>query len=146
MAIGRREKHRRQEELWSAQAELRQTAGHPFYEQLNRLLEARGFDEWVEQQCQRFYAETMGRPSLLPGWYFRLLLIGYFEGLDSERGIAWRATISRTQKLIDVETHQALFRWILESLAEDCCEGGPSGRCDNAGGERRVVAFDCSSS
>ena len=64
------------------------------YEQLNRLLEGRGFDEYVEQQCTRFHVETMGRPSLAPGRYFRLLLIGYFEGIDSERGIAWRAADS----------------------------------------------------
>jgi hypothetical protein len=97
---------------------------HPFYEQLNRVLEARDFDEWVERQCAHFYAEKMGRPSLAPGRYFRLLLIGYFEGIDSERGIAWRAadslglrsflgvglnemppdhsTISRTRRLIGV--------------------------------------------
>jgi len=114
--------------------------GASVYEQLNRLLDERGFDEWVEQQCARFYAERMGRPSLAPGRYFRLLLIGYFEGIDSERGIAWRAadslalrsflgvglnemppdhsTISRTRRLIDVETHQAVFRWVLELLAE----------------------------
>jgi transposase len=113
---------------------------HPFYEQLNRVLEERGFDEFVEQQCAGFYAEKMGRPSLAPGRYFRLLLIGYFEGIDSERGIAWRAadslalrgflgvglnemppdhsTISRTRRLIDVETHQAVFGWVLELLAE----------------------------
>ena len=70
------------------------TLAHPFYEQLNRLLEERGFDEWVERQCTRFYAERMGRPSLAPGRYFRMLLIGYFEGIDSERGIAWRAADS----------------------------------------------------
>jgi transposase len=113
---------------------------HPFYEQLNRVLEGRGFDEYVERQCAGFYAEKMGRPSLAPGRYFRLLLIGYFEGIDSERGIAWRAadslglrsflgvglnqmppdhsTISRTRRLIDVETHQGVFRWVLELLAE----------------------------
>jgi transposase len=104
------------------------------------VLEERGFDEFVERQCEGFYAERMGRPSLLPGRYFRLLLIGYFEGIDGERGIAWRAadslalrnflgvglneqppdhsTISRTRRLIDVETHQAVFRWVLELLAE----------------------------
>ena len=114
--------------------------GHPFYERLNQLLEERGFDEFVENECGRFYAERMGRPSLTPGRYFRLLLIGYFEGIDGERGIAWRAadslalrrflelelneqpadhsTISRTRRLIDVETHQAVFRWVLELLAE----------------------------
>jgi transposase len=140
MAMGKREKQVRQEELWIAQAEIARTVAHPFYEQLNRLLESRGFDEWVEQQCAGFYAERMGRPSLAPGRYFRLLLIGYFEGIDSERGIAWRAadslglrdflgvglnqmppdhsTISRTRRLIDVETHQVVFRWVLELLAE----------------------------
>jgi transposase len=113
---------------------------HPFYEQLNRLLEERKFDDFVEQHCARFYAERMGRPSLVPGRYFRLLLIGYFEGIEGERGIAWRAadslalrsfvgvglsemppdhsTISRTRRLIEVETHQAVFRWVLELLAE----------------------------
>jgi transposase len=138
--MGRRAKQRRQDELWIAHTELPRTVAHPFYEQLNRVLEGRGFDEWVEAQCARFYAERMGRPSLAPGRYFRLLLIGYFEGLDSERGMAWRAadslalrsflgvglnemppdhsTLSRTRRLIDVETHQAVFRWVLELLAE----------------------------
>jgi transposase len=132
MAMGRKAKQRRQERLWIAHTELPRTIAHPFYEQLNRLLEERGFDEFVEQQCRRFYAERMGRPSLVPGRYFRLLLIGYFEGIEGERGIAWRAadslalrsflgvglaeqppdhsTISRTRRLIDVETHQAVFR------------------------------------
>ncbi len=120
--------------------ELPRTVAHPFYEQLNQLLEERRFDEFVEGQCERFYAEAMGRPSLTPGRYFRLLLIGYFEGIDGERGMAWRAadslalrrflelelnepppdhsTISRTRRLIDVETHQAVFGWVLELLAE----------------------------
>ena len=106
--------------------------GHPFYERLNRILEAAGFDAFVEGLCAPFYA-VMGRPSLAPGRYFRLLLIGYFEGLDSERGIAWRAedslsmraflrlaapaappdhsTIPRTRRLFPVETHQAVFTW-----------------------------------
>src|SRR5207245_2303386 len=91
MGMGRREKLRRQEQLWIAHTELPRRVAHPFYEQLNRVLEGRGFDEFVEQQCTPFYAEKMGRPSLAPGRYFRLLLIGYFEGIDSERGIAWRA-------------------------------------------------------
>src|SRR6516225_8988899 len=140
MAMGRKAKQRRQEPLWIAHTELPRTVAHPFYEQLNRLLEERGFDDFVEQQCARFYAERMGRPSLAPGRYFRLLLIGYFEGIEGERGIAWRAadslalrsflgwglnemppdhsTISRTRRLIDVETHQAVFRWVLALLAE----------------------------
>src|SRR5258708_11241989 len=140
MGMGRREQQRRQEEFWVAHRDLQRTVGHRFCEALNRLLEERGFDEYVEQQCASFYAEKMGRPSLAPGRYFRLLLMGYFEGIDSERGIAWRAadslglrsflgvglnemppdhsTISRTRRLIDVETHRAVFGWVLELLAE----------------------------
>lgn len=140
MAMGRRAKQRRQEPLWIAHTELPRTVAHPFYEQLNQLPEERGFDDFVERQCARFYAERMGRPSLTPGRYFRLLLIGYFEGIEGERGIAWRAadslglrsflgvgldemppdhsTISRTRRLIDVETHAALFCCVLELLAE----------------------------
>ena len=141
MAMGRRAKQRQpQQDLWIAHTELPRTVGHPFYEKLNQLLEERKFDEFVEAQCEGFYAESMGRPSLTPGRYFRLLLIGYFEGIDGERGIAWRAadslalrrflelelserppdhsTISRTRRLIDVETHQAVFHWVLELLAE----------------------------
>jgi transposase len=114
-------------------------AGHPFYTGLNQLLREHGFDDFAEAQCATFYAETMGRPSLPPGIYFRLLLIGYFEGIDSERGIAWRAadsftlrdflavgledappdhsTISRTRRLIDLETHRAVFTWVLQCLS-----------------------------
>lgn len=114
--------------------------GHPFYRRLNEVLESCGFDAFVEKACRRFYAPVMGRPSLPPGRYFRLLLIGYFEGLDSERGIAWRAsdslairsflglsldeaapdhsTLSRTRRLIDVETHRSVFTWVLECLAK----------------------------
>src|SRR5438128_4430286 len=141
MAMGRRAKQRQeQEQFWVAHSELPRTVAHPFYQCLNQVLEERGFDAFVEGQCERFYAEAMGRPSLVPGRYFRLLLIGYFEGIEGERGIAWRAsdslalrhflelklseappdhsTISRTRRLIDVETHQAVFRWVLELLAE----------------------------
>ncbi len=130
--------HEEQAAMWVAVSELPRSVSHPFYEKLNRLLAEHGFDEFVETQCQPFYAEKMGRPSLAPGQYFRLLLIGYFERLDSERGIAWRAadslgvraflglaltegapdhsTISRTRRLIDLETHRAVFTWILQCL------------------------------
>lgn len=140
MAMGRREKRRRQEGLWIAHTQLPRSAAHPFYEQLNQLLDANRFDEFVESHCKRFYATKMGRPSLPPGMYFRLLLLGYFEGLDSERGIAWRAadslglrrflgialdedapnhsTISRTRRLIDLETHQQVFFWVLQRVAQ----------------------------
>jgi transposase len=72
--------------------------GHPFYVRLNEVLDAAGFDRFVEEHCRAFYAPVMGRPSLAPGRYFRVLLVGYFEGLDSERGIAWRAADSLAGK------------------------------------------------
>jgi transposase len=140
MAMGTRKEQEQQEEMWIPQAALAKGASHPFYQRLNQLLEESRFDEWVEGRCQRFYAAKMGRPSLAPGVYFRLLLIGYFEGIDSERGIAWRAqdslalrrflrvgldetppdhsTISRTRRLIDLETHREVFTWVLGVLAE----------------------------
>jgi len=136
MAMGKRKK--RQESLWVAAAELPTSPGHPFYQKLNAILDAAGFDAFVENVCRPFYAPVMGRPSLTPGRYFRLFMLGYFEGLDSERGMAWRAsdslairrflrlgldegtpdhsTISRTRRLIDVETHRVVFTWILAQV------------------------------
>ena len=138
--MGTRKKRQRQEQLWVMHTELATAPGHPFYRQVNELLDREKFDEFVESECAKFYAEGNGRPSLPPGTYFRLLLIGYFEGLDSERGIAWRAadslglrqflrigldedtpdhsTISRTRRLIDLETHRKVFRWVLGVLAD----------------------------
>src|SRR6266513_2190334 len=138
MAMGKRKRELRQQSMWIATQELPRSASHPFYKRLKRVLEQNGFDEYVEQLCESFYAPTMGRPSLAPGMYFRLLMLGYFEGIDSERGIAWRAadslsvreflglelgeappehsTISRTRRLIDVETHRAVFTWVLQQL------------------------------
>lgn len=138
--MGTRRGRQRQEELWVPRASLARPASHPFYERLNRLFDECGFDEFVEDICRPFYVERIGRPSLSPGMYFRLLMVGYFEGIDSERGIAWRAadslgiraflgialdeaapdqtTISRTRRLIDVETHRLVFAWILSVLAE----------------------------
>ena len=126
--------------MWVATSDLAKSPGHPFYQRLNRVLDEAGFDRFAEKRCEEFYGGQVGRPSLLPGRYFRLLLVGYFEGLDSERGMAWRAadslavrsflnlgldergpdhsTISRTRRLIDVETHQEVFGWVLERLAE----------------------------
>jgi transposase len=139
MSMGRRKDRARTPGLWIATNELPPTGGHPFYQRLNRVLDDHAFDEFVEAQCASFYADKRGRPSLTPGTYFRLLLIGYFEGIDSERGIAWRtadslalrgflglgldeappehSTISRTRRLIDLETHRAVFTWILQVLA-----------------------------
>jgi transposase len=140
MAMGRRRKRVRQEGLWTPTAALPVSASHPFYQRLNQILDEKRFDEYVEEICKDFYADEVGRPGLAPGIYFRLLMVGYFEGIDSERGIAWRAsdslsirsfvrialdesvpdhsTISRTRRLMDVETHQAVFQWVLQVLAE----------------------------
>ena len=89
MAMGNR---RREEQgaLWIAAGDIPQTGGHPFYMQVNKILEAEEFDGFVEKRCRGFYADKMGRPSLSPTMYYRMLMIGYFEGIDSERGIAWR--------------------------------------------------------
>src|ERR1017187_10799003 len=88
MAMGTRKQREKQEDIWIAHTELASAPGHPFYQRLNELLEAEGFDEFVEGRCAKVYAAKYGRPSLTPGIYFRSLLIGYFEGIDSERGIA----------------------------------------------------------
>jgi transposase len=90
MSMGTRKDRQRQEQLWVAHAELASGPGHPFYKRLNELLDQEKFDTFAEGECALFYASRNGRPSLPPGTYFRLLLIGYFEGIDSERGIAWR--------------------------------------------------------
>ena len=138
--MGKKRKRDRQASMWVATVDLPKSARHPFYARLNRVLDDAGFDTLVEAQCAQFYADGLGRPSLAPGRYFRLLLLGYFEGLDSERAIAWRAadslsirhfldfalheappdhsTLSRTRRLIDVETHQAVFTWVLQRLAD----------------------------
>ena len=87
MAMGQRT-HEEQTGMWVAVSELPRSVSHPFYEKLNRLLGEHGFDEFVEAQCRSFYAEKMGRPSLAPGQYFRFMLLGYFECLDLERGVA----------------------------------------------------------
>ena len=86
MAMGRREDQQKQEPLWIAHTELAAAPGHPFYEKLNELLDAEHFDAFVEGLSAKFYAKKFGRPSLLPGIYFRSLLIGYFEGIEGERG------------------------------------------------------------
>ena len=137
--MGTRKKRERQEALWYG-GELPSAPGHPFYSRLNEVLNKGGFDRFCEASCEGFYHATLGRPSLAPGLYFRIMMIGFFEGIDSERGIAWRladsltlryflslgldektpdhVTISRTRRLIDGETHQLVFTWVLERLAQ----------------------------
>lgn len=94
MAMGEHETTR-QGEFWIPAEKLPQSPGHPFYKQLNRLLESAGFDRFCEQLCRPFYADA-GRDSIPPGVYFRMLFVGYFEGLNSQRGIAWRCADSRS--------------------------------------------------
>src|SRR6202142_3897414 len=140
MSLGKRGANEKQEPIWIEAARLATPVGHPFYERLNQLLDSRGFDSFAESACRKFYAKV-GRPGLAPGVYFRALLVGYFEGIDSERGIAWRisdslslrdflglpagkapadhSTLSRTRRLIDIETHQVIFNWVLGVLDEE---------------------------
>jgi len=126
-----------QEDLFITHQQLRGQS-HPYYQAVNRIFAEKGFDQYAEETCVKFYAKRMGRPSLAPGVYFRCLLLGYFEGIDSERGIAWRAadslslrdflgipaskatpdhsTLSKTRKRIALEAHQAVFTWVLGVL------------------------------
>jgi len=136
MAMGSKEE--KQEELFYA-SEQAEAPGHPFYQKLNSVLSAAKFDTFCEEQCRRFYHTKLGRPSMPPGVYFRLLLIGFFEGIASERGICWRVadslslrrflnyglgeatpdhvTMSRTRRLLDEAVHQAVFTFVLTEVA-----------------------------
>ena len=145
MALGKRPEGR-QEELFVATSDIRRLS-HPFYRALERLLQAEGFDAFAEETCRAFYAPTRGRPSIPPGVYFRMLLVGYMEGIGSERGIAWRcadsislreflgyglsrnppdhSSVSRTRRRLSLEAHEAMFAWVLERLH---CSGLLSGK------------------
>ena len=133
MAIGRRQKDQ-QREMFVAADRLR-SLGNPFYRALDELLEREGFDEFAEAACREFYTEKRGRPSIPPGVYFRMLMVGYLEGIGSERGIAWRcadslslreflgyglsrnppehSSLSKTRKRLSVDAHEAVFGWVL---------------------------------
>jgi transposase len=139
MAMGRRSGEQ-QEPMFIAISELPATAGHPFYEKLNVALRAIEFDRRVEAACERFYHESLGRPGIPPGVYFRMLLIGYFEGIDSERGIAWRtadslslrrflgyglsdatpdhSSLCRVRNRLDHDAHALVFQMVLKALAK----------------------------
>jgi transposase len=142
MAMGTRKKRERTLDLWIATNAVVDPPGNAFYDQLNQILDAHKFDQKVERLCRKFYKDSpYGRPSIAPGVYFRCLLIGYFEGLDSERGIAWRtadslslreflgykldeetpdhSTLSRTRRLYWLETHKAVFRWVIQVLSSE---------------------------
>jgi transposase len=138
MALGRQQD--RQSELLVTWAEMPRSPGHVFYDRLQAELVAAGFDGFVEDRCAPYYAAGRGRPSLPPGRYFRMLLVGYFEGIDSERGLEWRCAdslslreflrlgardpvpdhswLSRTRGRLPLEVHDAVFTWVLQRLAD----------------------------
>ena len=141
MAIGKRNKSR-QSEIWVVSSDVRKPPSHPFYKKLNELLDKENFDSRVEEMARPFYKDSRrGRPSLPPGTYVRLLFIGYFEGIDSERGIAWRvadslalgrflgyeltdetpdhSTISKTRRRLPTEFHEDVFSMVMEILAKE---------------------------
>ena len=127
-----------QETLWIAHDAIAESPGHPFYEELERVLREEGFDKFTEGECAPYYAKKQGRPSIAPGVYFRMLLIGYFERIDSERGICWRcadslslrrflgvsldaetphhSSLSRIRGRLPLEVHEAVFGWVLRVL------------------------------
>jgi transposase len=139
MAMGTRKGLERQEEIWY-RSEVAEAPGHPFYRRLQAKLKEAGFDGFCEEKCKGYHADGVARPSLVPGVYFPLMLIGFFEGIDSERGIARRVadslslrqflgygideitpdhvTISRTRRLLEASTHNLIFDWVLEQLAQ----------------------------
>jgi len=144
MALGKRK--RRQQEMWIATTDLPKSPGHPFYRKLNELLAEASFDDWVERLCAPYYAEVMGRPSIPPGVYFRMLLIGYFEGIGSQRGIAWRcsdsrslaeflgvpadkptpehSSLTRTHQRLPLEIHEQVFVFVLRIAEAKKLVGG----------------------
>ena len=149
MAMGRA-RRQRQGTLFVGTGELPRTPGHPFYERVSALLEKHGFEAVVEGECARYYSDGTGRPSIPPVVYFKALFVGFFEGIDSERGIAWRvadsmalraflgyelteatpdhSSLSRTRRLMSVETHRLVFQFVLEVLAkEGLLRGGTLG-------------------
>src|SRR5690242_11672620 len=138
MALGRQGE--RQTDLMIGWAELPRSPGHAFYDRLQAVLVEAGFDRFAEGECAPYYASRRGRPSLPPGRYFRMHLVGYFEGIDSERGLEWRCAdslslreflrlgttepvpdhswLSKTRARLPLEVHEAVFAWVLGRLAE----------------------------
>jgi IS5 family transposase len=138
MALGKRKNE--QQGLWIATTELPKSPGHPFYQKLNDVLAEAQFDRWIEKRCEPFYAAKIGRPSIPPGVYFRMILVGYFEGIASQRGIAWRcgdsrslaaflgipadketpdhSSMTRVHQRLPLEVHEEMFVFVLKIAAE----------------------------
>jgi len=140
MSLGRRNGES-QQDLWIATSRIARAPGHPFYRELNRRLAGAGFDRWVEDLCAPYYADSMGRPGIPPGVYFRMLMVGYFEGIKSQRGIAWRcadslslrqflgykiseqtpehSSLSRIRERLPLQVHREVFQFVLALLADE---------------------------
>ena len=138
MSMGKRQRHQ-QQPLFISMSDLPEHGGHPFYDRTNKVLDDACFDDFVESLCEPFYADGVGRPSIVPGVYFRMLMIGYMEGLESERAIAWRvadslslrtflgyplsdltpdhSSLSRIRSRLPVEVHEQVFTWMVAALA-----------------------------
>lgn len=138
MALGKRQEE--QQEMWVATTSLPKSVGHIFYRKLNRLLKDADFDRTVEHLCASYYHNSLGRPSIPPGVYFRMLLVGYYEGIGSQRGIAWRcsdslslreflgipiteetpdhSSLTRVRDRLPLEAHTSVFQWVLALAAE----------------------------
>ena len=155
MALGKRREE--QQEMWVATTSLPKSVGHVFYRKLNRLLAEADFDRTVEEMCEPYYHAHLGRPSIPPGVYFRMLLVGYYEGIGSQRGIAWRcgdslslreflgiplteetpdhSSLTRVRDRLPLEVHTAVFQWVLALAAEKKIVAGQNrgGRFHDAG-------------
>jgi transposase len=138
MAMGRQGD--RQGDLMVTWSEMPRSPGHVFYDRLQQVLVGAEFDGFVEDACRAYYARTMGAPSVPPGRYFRMHMVGYFEGIDSERGIEWRCSdsfslreflrlemtdrvpdhswLSKTRGRLPHEVHERVFGWVLALIAE----------------------------
>jgi hypothetical protein len=125
MGMGRR---KREDELFVATIALPRGGVHPFYDRVNEILNERGFDGFAENLCRKFYADKVGRPSLAPAIYFRLLMIGYFEGIDSERGIAWRLADSLALRRDTGESYQAFLTRLATESGITWLRGSPEPR------------------
>jgi transposase len=145
MGMGRRPAQR-QGDLWVAATELPQSPGHVFYEKLNALLAEADFDRHVENLCQKYYVDGVGRDSIPPGVYFRMLFVGYFEALDSQRAIAWRcsdslsvraflglpltepapdhSSLTRIRQRLPQDVHERVFVFVLTVAQEKKLLGG----------------------
>ena len=153
MALGRR-KGEQQQDLFIMATDLPRSVGHIFYTKLNELLAEAGFDCWVEDKCESYYSSGKGRPGIAPGVYFRMLLVGYFEGIQSQRGIAWRcadslslrsflgipltestpdhSSLTGIRDRLPQEVHESVFQWVLELAQRKKLLGGKTVAVDSS--------------